>query len=550
MIDSSQSLDGAARRDFLRRAGSLALGAFGWRGLRLLGLGAATTSAASCARQRSQQDLIRRLVIGITDEIKTLDPAYQVMALDGAIMANIQENLTWYNTKLNLRPRLAESWETPDNGRTWIFHLRKGVKFHDGTAFDAGAVKFHFDRIKNPQTASTRITRIKFLEATEVVDAHTVRFRMNTPFSMWPEELASPFGCIVCPSAVRAAGGKNYARRPAGTGPFIFVEWLPDRHVLLRRNPSYWQGQIKLEEVMYRPVREATTRLIMLERGDLDMVDIFWGHTDVARQSGRIIVDTVPMLAIRYIGLNNQKPPFDDARVRRAANYAINRDYIVKYAFRGNADPSFGPVPPALPSFNNQMRTYDYNPGKARDILRQAGYGGGVEVTLWAADSASDRLLAETILEQLREAGINVRVMQFDSAVYWDKFDAYITNDGKWYPRAKGVFDMFIGGWVGGENAFGYIDPLFRSTSNSNTAFYVNAAVDKMLDEALSTTDEAARAELFRKLQALIVDDAPWIFTYHSRITMGINRRVKGWITNPAGYYELENVLLEADAQS
>ena len=134
--------------------------------------------------------------------------------------------------------------------------------------------------------------------------------------------------------------------------------------------------------------------------------------------------------------------------------------------------------------------------------------------------------------------------MQFDRSLYWDKFDAYISNDGKWYPTREGVYDMFIAGWVGGEHAYGYLDPLFRSTSNSNSAFYASKEVDSLLEEVTVTVDQQKQDDIVRKLQAVIVKDAPWIFAYHSRIIYGLNPRVRGWWTNPAGEYEFQNVSL------
>jgi ABC-type transport system substrate-binding protein len=435
---------------------------------------------------------------------------------------------------------------------SWLFHLRRGVEFHDGTRFDATAVKFHFDRILDPVTKSTRLTRVAQLAGTDVVDEYTIRFRMKTPYSVWPEVLRDPFACIVSPAAARAAGdSRNFTNHPVGTGPFRFAEYIPDRYVLLRRNPSYWGGDvIKFEELMFKPVREPTTRLILLEQGQLDLADVSWAHTEVAERSGRIRIDKVPWLAIRYIGLNNQKPPFNDARVRRAANFAINRDDIVKYAFRGNCDPALGPLPPVLPVFNREMETFHYDPDRARALLREADYPKGYQAVMWAIDSLSDKAVAEIVQEQLRMAGIDVKVLQFDRAVYWDKFDAFITADGKWFPTGEGVFDMFIGGWVGGENAHGYLDPLFRSTSNSNNAFYRNDEVDRLLDESLKTTDPAGRDDIYRRLQAMIVADAPWIFAYHSRILMGMSPRVRGWHTNPSGEYELQNVFIDGQAKA
>lgn len=536
----------ACRRAFLRAMAGLAASPLAGSLARAGALAGASSLLAACNDERPVEELSRRLIVGMTKDIKTLDPAYQIMALDGSIIANIQENLTWYDRNLRLVPRLATSWEAQDNAKTWIFNLRRDVKFHDGTPFNAEAVKFHFDRIADPKTASNRLTRVARLEGTDVSDEFTVRFRMKLPFSTWPEILRDPFACIVSPTAVKKLKDhKDYARHPIGTGPFQFVEYLPDTHILLKRNPNYWGGDvIRFEELEFRPVREATTRLILLEQGKLDLADIFYGHLDAVKNSDRIRVDATPMLAIRYVGMNTQKPPFDDVRVRRAMNYAVDREAIVKYAFRGNADPAAGPLPPALPVFNKEMMRYTFDPEKARALLKEAGHTKPLTISLWATDEPQDKAVAETVVEQLRAVGVFTQAQHFDRAVYWDKFDQFLTPDGKAFPTKEGIFDMFIAGWVGGESAYGYLDPLFRTGSNSNSAFYSNAEVDQLLSDVMSTADVARQDAIFKKMQALIVADAPWIFTYHSHILKAYNPRITGWKTHPADEYEFQNLFL------
>jgi ABC-type transport system substrate-binding protein len=534
------------RRAFLRALAGVASSPLAAAAARTGVVAGASSLLAACNDERPVDQLTRRLIVGMKRDIKSLDPAYQIMALDGSIIANIQENLTWYDRNLRLIPRLATSWEAHDQAKTWIFHLRQGVKFHDGTPFNAEAAKFHFDRIADPKTASNRLTRVARLEGVDIVDEYTIRFRMKVPFSTWPEIIRDPWACIVSPTAVKKLKDhKDYTRHPVGTGPFQFVEYMPDDHILLKRNPNYWGGDvIKFEELEFRPIREATTRLILLEQGKVDLADIFYGHLDAVKKSNRIKVDATPMLAIRYIGMNTQKPPFNDVRVRRAVNHAVDRNAIVKYAFRGNADPAMGPLPPALPVFNREMTKYDYDPEKARALLKEAGHTKPIKVNLWGIDEPDDKVLAETVVEQLRAVGVEIEATFYDRAVYWDKFDPFLEPNGTSYPRKEGIFDMFIAGWVGGESAYGYLDPLFRTGSNSNNAFYTNAEVDRLLTEVMATADVAQQEEIFKKIQATIVSDAPWIFTYHTHILKAYNPRITGWKTHPADEYEFQNMFL------
>jgi peptide/nickel transport system substrate-binding protein len=190
------------------------------------------------------------------------------------------------------------------------------------------------------------------------------------------------------------------------------------------------------------------------------------------------------------------------------------------------------------------MQVYKYDPRRAKELLTEAGYPNGIDAVIWAMDQGEDRMLLESVTEQLRQVGVRTTVYQFDRAVYWDKFNAYMTPDGKIFPRNPGVFDMFVAGWSGGESAFGFLDPLFRGGSFSNSCFYASAEIDALLNQCLQVTDPAARDDIYRKLQQVVVNDAPWIFSYCTKNIVGNHPRVEGWTASPAGEYEFQNVRL------
>lgn len=531
-----------SRRQFLKgTAGAVAT--------RVLGVclppGAVVLSG--CTDSRKPEELAKRLVIAIDERIRTLDPAFQTMALDSWVICNIFDPMTWFSRDLKLIPRLALSWESPDNANTWIFKLRPDVKFHDGTACDAAAVKFHFDRIKDPATESKRTTKVSKIESIEVVDPLTVRFVMNQPDAMWPVVARDSFAGIVSPTAARAVPPKEFTNNPVGSGPYMFVEQQQGERILLRRNPNYWNSdEFRVEEVEFRTVREPTTRLILLEQGSIDVCNVTFAHTEVAEKSKGIEILQAPKLAVRYVGFNNMKPPFDDVRVRRAANMAINRADLVRYGFRGNADPLLGPLPTVMPNFNKDMETYHYDPDRAKALLKEAGYPNGIDVVMWTKDDVEDTNLGVVTADQLRHVGIRVEILRYDRNVYWEKFDPYLTLKLQWFPRKAGVFDLFAAGWVGGEHPTGYLDPLFRSTSYSNNTFYKNPKVDELLLASLNTLDEELRGKIYDQIQELIVQDAPWIFCYSSRTLWGINPRVKNMHIHPAGEYEFGGVQMTA----
>jgi len=498
---------------------------------------------SGCTDRRTPEQMKNTLVIGTRDDIRTFDPVYQKMMLEGAAMALIQEPLTWYDKKQKLQPRLALSWETPDDCMTWIFRLRPGVKFHDGTPFNAEAVKFHFDRHLDPETAGQKTERLKDIDHIDVLDELTVAFHFKTPNCLFPESIRDPYGQIVSPTAVRKWGNDAYGRHVVGTGPFVLDDFEPGIRITMHKNPHYWNADAyPIERVEIVPVRENTTRLILLEQGVFDMAEIYWAHVDTAKHIPDIEVQSISTLSIRYIGFNVKKQPFDDVRVRRAANYAVDKEALAKYVLFGAVSAAKGPLSPVMPAHNPDVNPYTYNPEKAKELLREAGYPDGFDCDLWTMESGTYRAVAEAVVEYLRQVNIRARMITYDSAVYWDKFDEYLAPDGGEYPTKKGAYDIYIGGWTGGESPYSTLYPLFIGHSYHNSSFYDNPQVNDLLNGLKVVTDDDERLKVYRELQQIIVDDAPWIFAYHGQLTYGIRPRVKGFHVSPAEEFNLAGV--------
>lgn len=499
---------------------------------------------------------------GFSSVFKTFDPARVIYMQETVILAFVQEGLVRYNNDLQLEGVLATRWETTDDCNSWVFHLRSGVQFHDGTPFNATAVKLAFDRIQDPAVAATRRRLLDQLEKTEVIDDLTVRFVMKQPNCVFPEVIAGAFASIPSPTAmaknpppgmsdkdVDAAPPGTYVRygqRPSGTGPYQLVSMSPDGPILLRRNPKHWAAErYQIPYVEFIPSRENTTRLILLEQGALDMADVAFPHVNVAKRTSDITVQSVPRLSIRYVGMNTQKPPFSDPRVRQAANYAVNKDEMVKYVFFGVGSPARGPIPDVLPSYSPDIRIYDYNPEKAKALLAEAGYPNGFDCVLWCENAGESRSIADATVEYLRKVGIRAELRILDGASYWDKFDEYLKRSGEQFPTKEGVYDMFVGSWVGGETAHGFLEALFTPKSYSNAAFYENPRVAELMVSFKNLAREEDRVKAYREMQNLIVEDAPWIFAYHTQITVGLRDRVQGFRVNPSGRIFLEDVRLK-----
>lgn len=502
--------------------------------------------SSGCLEKRGEEELKDTLIYGFSENFKTFDPARQVYAQETAIIHQVLEPLARWNNELEIEPCLATSWETPDDCRTWIFDLRKDVTFHDGTPFTSEAVKTHFLRILDPKTAATRAHLISDVESIETPDPYTVIFNLSSPNCIFVERLTAAFASIVSPAALEKYG-KDIASHPVGTGPFILESWNEaTMHLKFRRNPAHWRAEdFLLERVEMRQIRENTTRLILLEQGVLDMCSVSSEHVNVARRNPNIELKSVPYLAIVYIGFNCQKPPFDDPRVRRACNHAVNKEDIIKYMFFGVGEPAKGPLPEVLPAFNDELDYYEYDPDKARQLLEEANYPFDYEAQFWTKEVGSYNKLAQAVVEYLRKVGINAQLRVYDNGVYWDKFDEYMPESGERFPTKEGVYDMYVGGWAGGEAAHGFLEPLFKGRSYSNSSFYDVPGVNRLLDEYKYYPDEEDRERVYKEIQRIIVEDAPWIFAYFSQINTGTRHRVKNFEENPSGRLFFEGVSVD-----
>jgi peptide/nickel transport system substrate-binding protein len=503
------------------------------------------TLVAACAQERTAAEKEGTLIYGFSDNFKTWDPAKQVFAQETAIMHLVYEPMVRWGPNLTIEPYLAESWEVSDDCTLWTFHLRQGIRFHDGTMLTSAAIKSQLDRIMDPDVAATRAHMMVDVERIETPDDHTVRFQLSNANCMFVELMSSAFASVYSPKAFETYGA-DIAQHPVGTGAFIFESWDQARmRLVFRRNPDYWRGDIiKFDRLEFHQVREATTRLTLLEQDRIDMASIAQEHVQVARRNPSITVQSTPYLSIVYIGFNTQKPPFDDVRVRQACNYAVNKQHMIDYVFFGVGTPARGPLPDVLPAFNDEVRRYDYDPDRARALLAEAGHPNGLRVNLWTMETGSYRKVAEATVGYLREIGVHVNMIVYDEGVYWDKFDEYLTPTGQQHPTRDGAYDMYIGGWVGGEAPQQFLEPLFQSRSLNNVSFYSNPEVDRLLVTAKNEPDPAIRTGHFKTIQALVVEDAPWIFAYHGQNNVGISPRVQGFRVHPSGRLFFDNVRL------
>ncbi|MFH0793794.1 MAG: ABC transporter substrate-binding protein, partial [bacterium] len=377
----------------------------------------------------------RALIYALAHDATTLDPSEATDIESGTVMQQIYEGLlTFGPSDTKLYPALAQSYEISDDGTMWTFHLRHGVKFHDGTPFDAEAVRFSFERMideNHPYHLPGRMTYAptvlgNFVKHIDTPDTHTVIITLNAPYTPFGHNLAMVPASIVSPTAMKKAGRDNFGNEPCGTGPFRLARWRRDNEILLERNPDYWGEPAASQRVYFKIIPDGNVRYSSLIRGDVHIiVGVEIAYMDKLRADPKFNLFEQPGFNTGYIILNNNKPPLNDERVRRALNYAINKDYIVNTVFRGTSVVAHGVLPPGMLGFNPNLEGYGYDPEKARELLKEAGYPNGFSITM--STTVTPRpynpagiKLAEVVQGHLRDVGVEVKLRQLDFGTLLD----------------------------------------------------------------------------------------------------------------------------------
>ena len=486
------------------------------------------------------------LIVGQIAEPKSLDPAAVTAVNDFRILVNIYEGLTRYKSgTLEVEPSLATDWSISDDGTIYTFTLREGVSFQDGSPFNAEAVKFNFDRMldENHPYYDTGPFPLSFffgaVESTEVVDDLTVKFTLNAPYAPFLSNLAYPTGLIVSPTAV-AANGKDFGRNPVGTGPFKFAEWRSNEAVVVERNDAYWGDAAGTEAVVFRPITDANTRVAEMLAGGIDlMVEV--PPTSLGQfQSDGFSVAEQAGPHVWFLILNAKEGPFADKRVRQAANYAINKEAIVNDVLEGTATVAAGPTPPAFAwAYNDALDPYPYDPDKARALLAEAG-AEGAELTFYVTEGGSGMLdpvpMGTAIQADLQAVGLNVKIETYE----WNTFLGEVN------PGLEGKADMAEMAWMTNDpDTLPYLalrSEAWPDKGGFNSGYYSNPQVDELLEAARTATDQAERARLYREMQTIVQEDAPWVFVANWKQNAVTSDRVENFGLEPSFLLNLGGV--------
>lgn len=487
------------------------------------------------------------LIVGQIAEPKALDPAAVTAVNDFRILMNVYDGLVRYKDgTLEVEPALATDWTISDDGTQYTFNLRDGVTFHDGSAFNAEAVKFNFDRmlVEDHPFHNTGPFPLSFffssIESVDVVDDLTVSFKLNGPYAPFLSNLAYPTGLIVSPAAV-AEHGTDFGRNPSGTGAFTFAEWRSNEAVVVEANPDHWDGAPKLQAVVFRPITDANTRTAEMLAGGIDlMVEV--PPVALSKFEGdQYALQEQAGPHVWFLILNAKEGPFADKRVRQAANYAINKEAIVNDVLEGTAEVAAGPTPPAFAwAYNPDLEPYPYDPDKARALIAEAGVA-GAELTFYVTEGGSGMLdpvaMGTAMQADLEAVGFDVKIETYE----WNTFLGNVN------PGLEGKADMAQMAWM--TNDPDTLPFLALRTSawpdqgGFNSGYYSNPEVDKLLEGARVATDQDERAALYKQMQTIVQEDAPWVFVANWKQNAVTSDRVENFALQPSFFLLLDDVV-------
>ncbi|MRG87889.1 glutathione ABC transporter substrate-binding protein [Salinibacillus xinjiangensis] len=475
------------------------------------------------------------LIIAVLSDATQLDPHTGTDIPSANVYhGKIYEGLVKQDENMEIQPALATEWE-PIDDVTWEFTLREGVKFHDGTPFNAEAVKKNFERILSEEIASPRATLFEMIEEVKVVDDYTVQIKTAYPFAPLLANLAHYAGGIVSPTAAEKYG-KELGQHPVGTGKFKFEEWTPGSQITLSTYDEYWGETPSYETVVYKVVPEDATRIAMVETGEAHLAEPV-PVTEIERieNSDSMSLNRSQGLGTDYLGFNVQKEPFNNKKVRQAINYAVDTEQIIEGVYNNVGTVADSPMGPGVWGYNENVEGYEYNIEKAKELLKEAGYEDGFKTSIWTNDNQARVDVAEVVQSQLKGIGIEAEINVMEWGAYLEA-------------TANGEHDMFILGW---SNMTGDADYnqyfLFHSEAQGtpgNRTFYENEKVDELIDAGRQETDPEKRLEIYAEAQKIEVEDAPAIFLRYDENLVAVNNNVEGFWMHPAGIYMIDDITI------
>lgn len=455
----------------------------------------------------------------------------------GTLMYLLYDPLVGHNLALEPDPDqgLATGWEVGDDQVTWTFNLREGVKFHDGTDFDATAVKVTLEYILDPDVGANRRSVYTVITEINVVDPLTVEIVTDGPFPDLPFLLMDASAFIVSPTALQEMGPDDFARNPVGSGPFKFVEWVPNDHITFEANEEYWQGPPLVDQVVYRSVPEGAVRTAMLKTGEADIIlNISTEDIDDLETEPNIVVIQQDSLAQVTSEMRQTQPPFNIKEVRQAMNYALDSEAIINEVMNGAGRIADSSGPPGVWG-SVELTPYPYDPAKAQELLEEAGYPDGFEGDLFYVSGrwAGDEQVTQAMQAYWQAIGININLHRVDQAGLVDNLKKHPDEMGGWTTqqiRTSRYLDYHL------YRLFNCEATIMEAAQRSG---YCNPEVDTLLAAGRETFDDEERKGYYEEAQQLIWDDAPFVWVFVRQNLLAATDGVDGYEFLPTGSMRL-----------
>jgi peptide/nickel transport system substrate-binding protein len=461
------------------------------------------------------------LTVALPSHAPTLDPHMHFERVGILVNINMFDSLLHRSARLEFEPSLALSWKAL-NENTWEFKLRKGVRFHNGASMTAEDVKYSFDRVIEPgkeKKKSPQYGNIRAIKDVKVVNADTVHLITDKPFPLLLERLV--FFPIVPKAHIEKVGEEAFGSTAAvGTGPWKLVEWKKDQYIKLESFDQHWRGKPAYKYIVFRAIPEVATSVAELKTGGVDIIrNVNADLLNDIKNHPQTTITTTPILRVHYIALDMRVAPFDKKAARQAANYAIDKQSMIQKMMAGLGKQVSTVVQPAAFGFDASVPPYPYDPKKAKELLAQAGYPNGVDITLHSA-AVDWRPHFEALGQMLTDVGLRTTVKMWDPGPAWNKF---FQTEGK---ATHGAY----GNW-GNYSVFdadAVLHPLYHTEPGGwiGKHYARVEGLDKLIDESRAMVDPAKRKPVYARIQQMIREEAPSVFLFTQNDTLGISRKV------------------------